>query len=469
MKRLLCFLIPLLLAVPAFAGSVYVPYANDVVLGGVTYETQVWLTNRDTANDQTIEYLHIPTFRDGTEREEVEPIEMVLDRGDTVVLAAGEGQGMIEFFLPQEVHVDARMVATDGDPEGQGFTVPVVSSDNVVSAGGQAHVLGWERRGNGATAFTNFGLLNLGHEVANCLVDVIRINGTTAVNDFPIVINPLSHNRWQQALGIVGVSEAAGWRSLVTCDQPFYSYSSINYPLTSRMAFVGPSASGRSMLERPTDGGVSSDFDYLSDLPIDRHGGLRIGPFIDGSGIEFHPSNGGPPIGPIGPIRIAGVTYEKGVAFYPEWSGTPFIEYKLDGQYALFTAVVRLDDVYYGRYEWAIVDPNNGNFIRLERPSDGARGRERTNPIRVGGAMTIQIIGDGELLYQTPEVYAYGDPVVVEVNVEGVDVLRVRGSKTGTEQLNAPHRNGLSTPRLVRDCPWLDMADLADAKLFYPN
>ncbi len=464
MKRLLCSLIPLLLAVPAFAGTAYIPFATAFELGGVTYETRIWVTNLDTANDNSIEILHIPTFRDGTEREEVEPTELVLDRGDTVILAVGGGQGMLEVFAPEDVHVDARMVAIDGDPEGQGFDVPVVSSDNVIPAGGQAHVLGWERRASGATAHTNFGLLNLGHQIANCLIDVIRINGTAAVTGFPVTVNALSHNWWPQALGIVGVNEASGWRAIVTCDQQFFTYASIQYPATSRMTYTDPSASGRSTLERPTSGGTSTEFDYLSDLPIDSWGGLEIGPFTDGSGIDFHAPGG--PRGPIGPIRIQGTTYAKGVAFYPRWSATPFVEYRLDGQYAVFTAIVRIDDVYNNRYEWAIVDVNNGNFIRLERPPEGYRGPERTNPIRVGGAMTFQVRGDGEVLYQSPEIYAYGDPLVLEIDVRGVDVLRLQGHPDGTEQLNAPHRNGLRSARRVRRAPWLDMIDFADAKVF---
>ncbi len=469
MKRLLCSLIPLLLAVPAFAGTVYAPYAADFELGGVTYETRILVANADRGNDATIEYLYLPTFRDGTARDDMEPTELIVPPGDTITIGVGGPSGMLEIFAPEEVQVHARLVATGGDVQGQGFELPIVSSDNVVPAGGKAHLLGWERLGNGATSFTNFGLVNMGHQSADCLIDVIRIDGVIKVEGFPVTINPLSHNQWSGALGIAGVSEALGWRAIVTCDQDFYTYSVVNYPATSRMTVVGPAASGRSQLERPLGGGVSQVFDYLSDLQIASWGGLEIGPIIDRSGIDFHPAGGGPPRGGVAPIRIQGVTYEKGVTFYPRWSQTPYVEYQLNGQYALFTAVVRVDDFYNGRYEWAVVDVNTGNFIRLERPADGFRGVERTNPIRVGSAMTFQVKGDGAVLYQSPEIYAYGDPLMLEIDVRGVDVLRLQGHPDGHEQLNAPHRHGLSSRRLVLRSPWLDHVDFADAKLFEPQ
>ncbi len=464
MTRLLCWLIPLLLAAPTFAGTVYVPFAAELELGGVTYETLVWLTNDDSADAATIEYLFLPTFSIGTDRDGLEPAEMVVAPGQTTILTIAGNRGMLEIFAPEEVNVHARLVPTGGPPEGQGVDVPIVSSDNLIPAGDMAHLLGWERRGAGTVAHTNFGLLNLGHQSANCLVDVLRDDGTTVVADVVLAINPLSHNQFNQALGIVGVDEVSDWRAVVTCDQEFYSYASIFYPGTSRLIFVGPAASGRSQLQRPPGGGTSSQFDYLSDLSIDDWNGLEIGPFIDSSGIDFHASGG--PIGGHLPIKIQGVTYDKGISFYPKWSQTPYVEYRLNGQYALFTAIVRVDDSFNGDYEWAVVNESDGNWVRLERPDEGFRGPERTNPIRVGSAMTFRVKGDGDTLYQSPEIYAYGEPLVIEVDVQGVDVLRLQAHPDGTEQLDAPHRNGLAAARLVRRCPWLDLIDFADAKLF---
>ena len=143
----------------------------------------------------------------------------------------------------------------------------------------------------------------------------------------------------------------------------------------------------------------------------------------------------------------------------------PYIEYDLNEEYAWYTADIRIDDYYFNKYEWAIVEPD-GRYVRLQRPSDGYRGRETQNPIRVGSAAFFQIIGDGEVLFQSEEIYAYGPPVKVEIDVRGVKILRLRLHPDGTEQLVAPYRNGLPSPRLVKRCSWFDMISFADGKLF---
>lgn len=465
LKPILSLLV-LLLAAPAFAGTVYVPYAADFELGGVTYETRIWISNNDLVNEGTVEYLYLASFQIGTDRENLEPTVLTLAPKSTTLLSVQGDRGWMEIYASEEVFVDARLMPVSGGVSGPGIDLPVVSSKNVIEAGQWANLLGWKRTDDGDSAFTNFGLLNLGHQIANCLIDVYSAAGSLVVNDFPLAINPLSHNEFTQAIGIIGFTDASDWRAALTCDQPFFPYITVQYPPSGRVAFVGPAESGRSELQRPSGGGVSSQFAYLSDLPIESWGGIEVRPFHDASGLEWHPPGGNGPVGPTGPIRIQGVTYEKGVSFYPRWNRTAFVEYRLNGEYALFTAIVRLDDVYSGDYEWAIVDPNTNRWVRLERPSDGFRGRERSNPIRVGGAANFNIKGDGEVLYQSPEIYAYGDPLVIEIDVRGVDVLRLEGHPGGTEQLNAPHRNGLSSPRYVSNCPWLDMIDFADAKLF---
>ncbi len=465
MKRFALVLLVWLLAVPAFAGVVYVPLSADFEVGNTAYQTWVWATNHNTALPQVVEYMTLPSFTVGTERDGLEPSTLTLLPGETWVIAAEGIQGMMEISAEQDVYVQARLIPVGAGPANfQGINLPLITSDTVVAAGDEAHLLGWARGDDGATTYSNFGLINAGHSGAECLIDVMQRDGTVIAGAVPLPVNALSHYQFEHALSLLGVTDANHWRATVTCDKPFYSYVSLNYPETGRLAFIGPAPSGASELSRPNDGGVSDQFAYLSDLPIDSWGGLEIGPFLDATGIDWHPSGGGPPRGPVAPIRINGETYEKGVSFYPRWSRTAFIEYKLNGEYALFTATARLDDYYRGGYEWAIV--TGDRWQELRRPSDGYGGRERDNPIRVSGAANFRVYGDGELLYQSPEVYDYGDPVMVEIPVVGVDTLRIQGDPAGTEQLNAPHRNGLSSPRLVTNCPWHDLFVFGDAKVF---
>jgi len=460
--RLLGLLLPWLVVAPAFAGTVYVPYAANFELGGVQYQTQIWAGNDYPDILGLAEHYFIPSFTDGTLRE-AEPTAVWTMPGETRKISVLEGMGMLEVFASEEVHIQARLVPVGNEAfAGQGVEVPVISSSNVVPANQPVQLLGWERRANGAEAYSNFGLINMGHETTECMVDVYRADGSLVLGDVALTFKALSHNQFDQVLGLLGETDALNWRLGVYCDQPFFPYLSVYYPQTGRITFVEGAASGRSELQRPLLG-VSEQFVYLSDLPYANLGGIEVGPWRDASGVEFHQ---GPPFGGFKPIQINGVQYAKGISFYPLWGRTPFLEFDLNGQYAVFTAIVRIDDHFFDHYEWAIVDASTGQWVRLERPSDGFRGRERENPIRIGAAATFQILGDGEFLFRSPEIYAYGDAVEVEIDVRGVDLLRLQLHPDGTEQLGAPHRNGLTQARMVRRASWHDMIDFADAKLF---
>ena len=465
-KLAVCLLLALL-AAPAFAGTVYVPYAADVTVGGQQYETWIWASNDYPDILGLAEYYFIPSFQDGTVRQ-IDPVEVWLNPGESRVFDLGGGgvRGMLEIEASAEVYLQARLVPAGGTPaEGQGVALPIVSSDNVVPAGETVQLLGWEREADGALASSNFGLLNLGHSATDCSVDVYKNTGEVVIANVVLTFNALSHNQFDNVLSILGETEAREWRLAVSCDQPFFPYLSILYPETGRLTFVEGAASGKSQLDRP-GGGPSTQFEYLSDLPIDRWGGLEVGPLVDRSGLDLHAN---PPLHSFKPLEIQGVEYAKGISFYPRWNAVPYVEFRLDGNYALFTADVRVDDYFTGHYEWAVVNTTTNQWERLERPPDGFHGVERTNPIRIGAALTFQVIGDGQVLYQGPEVYAYGPPVQIEVDVTGVQVLRLQTHPDGTERLEAPHRNGLSSPRLVKRCPWTDLIDFADAKLFLPN
>lgn len=453
-----------LLATPVLAGTVYVPFASDVIVGGQQYKTWVWASNNYPEILGLTEHYFIPSFTDGTVRQD-EPSQIWLTAGESRVLGVGSGtRGMLEVEASSEVYLQARLVPVGGTAaDGQGVSIPIISSDNAIPANEKVQLLGWVREANGALASSNFGLINLGHSATDCAVDVYKDSGEVVLQSVVLSFAALSHNQFDNVLAILGETEGSNWRIAVSCDQPFFPYLSIYYPATGRITFVEAAESGKSALARPGSGGPSEMFEYLSDLPVDRWGGLEIGPLIDRTGIDFHAS----------PIRygykklsINGIEYDKGVSFYPKWSQTPFIEYQLGGEYALFTAIVRIDDDHRDDYEWAIVNTSTGNWEELRRPSDGYRGRETTNPIRVSSAMTFRVIGDGQTLYQSPEIYSYGDALVIEVDVTGVQVLRLQGHPDGTERLGAPHRNGLSSDRLVKRCPWFDLIDFADAKLF---
>ncbi len=455
-----------LLAAPAFAGTVYLPHVPSLEIGDVEYRSWVWVSNNNPDILNQVEIYVISAFQDGTEREEgYEPRMEWIGRGQTRVFKMRGEAGLMEIVAPPDVFIQARLVPVGEDPaSGQGIDLPVVSSNRVVPEGVEAQILGLERRDDGSATSSSFGLINLGHQATTCLVDVWTGPGELVVEDVELTFNALSLSQFHNVLAILGQTEGSDWRFGVTCDQPFFPYLLLSHSKTGRAAFFGPAENGSSTLSRPTGGGVSDEFIYLTDLPIDRWGGIELRPFVDSTGINFHGGSGNTVVGGFAQIKINGTTYERGVSFYGRWSQTPFVEFKLDGKYALFTAVVRLDDYARGRYEWAVVE--GGRWRRLQRPSDGFRGRERTNPIRVGGAANFSVKGDGVTLFQSGEVYAHRDAVVIEIDVTGVQTLRLQSNHAGHEVLDAPYRNGLSSARLVSNCPWWDLISFADTKLF---
>ncbi|MEM7583518.1 MAG: NPCBM/NEW2 domain-containing protein [Acidobacteriota bacterium] len=458
-------MLPLLLTTPVFAGTSYVPLTGDILVGGQLYQTEILVSNNFPDILAVAETYPIASFQDGTVRaEEDTPTENWMLPGETRVLTRGGARGMLEVEASSEVYIQARLVG-QGPAAGKVVEIPVVSSTNAVPANTTVQLMGLERLGDGAISYTNFGIVNLGQEATNCLVDIYRENGEAVLTDVVLTLNPLSHNQFNNVLRLLGETNETNMRFGVACDQASFPYAVANYPGSGEIAFIQSGASGKSELQRPLTG-VSNQFDYISDLPVVGFGGIEVGPFLDRSGAEFHGTPGGIPVGGFKPIEINGVEYAKGVSWYPLWGRVPYMEFQLNGDYAVFSSVVRIDDHYFNHYEWAVVEENTGRWIRLERPGDGFRGAERTNPIRIGAAANFRILGDGEVLYQSGEIYAYGEGEFVEIDVRGVNVLRLQLNPDGTEQLGAPHRNGLRRARLVTRCSWHDMISFGDAKVY---
>lgn len=448
------------LAVPAFAGSVYVPYVDELAIGDAQYRTEVWVTNQDPERIRGFEYYMIRSLADGTQRP-TEPVRRVMRPGLTIRLQVTDGPGILEIDGPAAIVTSARLVRVDATGAAQGGTqVPIVSSENLVPAGETAHLQGWERNGNGRV--TNLGLLNLANEQTQCLISAFR-SDSSQINQTALVTLPArTHIQYPDALGILGEVDLTDARAEVSCDQPFWAYASVYLPSTGDIVFIGPARTGASELVRPGD---EPTFDFLSDLDWTETFNVGYGPYRDASGVDPHR-----PILPLGgykPIEINGVVYEKGISFIPDWGDTGWVEWNLDGQYQRLTMTVRMDDEKRDQYEWGVVDRATGRFIRLERPAEGFRARETNSRFRIGAGGSLRIWGDGEILFESGEFYGWGPAVEVDVDVSGVKVMRVEILTAHHEQISAPYRNGLTqAPALVRRCSWFDQVDLADAKLW---
>ena len=237
--------------------------------------------------------------------------------------------------------------------------------------------------------------------------------------------------------------------------------------------------------------GGTAAFDYLSDLNWTQTQGIKsgLGPLKDVSG--YNPHIPPPNIG-FAPISIQGVVYSKGVVWFSSW-GSSFVEWALGGKYKRLTMKVRIDDYRRGKVvdsEWACANFATGDYLFLCRPPNYKTAKEtkcptpgscsivcqNNNPkeptckfdnLKIGAGGNVVISGDGKTLHTTQEFYAYGPPEDINLDVTGVQTLRVRFNARHTEQLNAPYRSGLPAPVTMKQVGWFDLLDLADAKLHY--
>lgn len=245
MKHKVLGLAALLLCWPvaaALAGSVYVPLATDHTIDGVRYQTQVWVTNRDTGVRQYTTYF-ILGESDGTDRPENWGSTNGIAAGGTLLLntVAGSGQtGLLEVSGAPHIVVNARMVATKNGVTGLGAAMPVISSDNTFGADTTAHLQGWIRSPD---LRTDYGIVNLGHQDSNCSISVFRNDGTQVRSTAIVNMPPLAQRQFDDALTILGELAISAVRSETTCDQPFYTYLRTYNRTTGEVFFTLPSKS----------------------------------------------------------------------------------------------------------------------------------------------------------------------------------------------------------------------------------
>jgi hypothetical protein len=456
-KNVLALLLPMALAAPAWAGTVYVPHPGNVEIGGVEYKTQIWASNVDESEARRIEHYFIRSLSDGTERD-AKPTVVRVGPGRTTRLEIDSASsGLVEIFAAPQVVITARLVQkVPGPGPLAGAQLPVIDSDNVVEAGETAHLQGWERIENVVT--TTFGLANLGDESAQCMVKVFRADGSQIKSTALLLLSSLSHVQFREALDILDAGNVKDVRSEVTCDQPFFPYVAVFADDPAGVVYVVPSASGKSELHRPAEEG---DFVYLSDIPWTSTSNIEWGPWADRTGVEGGRHGEGPVRQAFRLMQIKGEEYEKGISWIGHW-GNSAVSWSLNGAYSRFTTLVRIDDEPLGRHEWGIVDAD-GNIVGIKRPIPS---HETRSVFKIGAGGSLQVIGDGKVLYRTRDFYAYGEPVFVDLDVTGVETLRLVFVADHVEQPDAPHRQGLDVPKQTKKCPWWDLLVIPDAKLY---
>lgn len=242
-------------AVPGHAGTVYVPLTVQLDVDGIGVETQVWLTN-STGQFAKAQVVFIPVASDGTKRKGVKAEEVPVWAGTTVrydPLSNGPSVGLLEITLPDGVYATARLAGEHPlFGPALGTEVPVVTSTNLVPAGGTAQIQGWERQDDGVV--TDFGLVNLSHQANSCRVSVFRGGGAQVKSSVLLPIQPLSMVHFTDALGVLGETDNPNARAEVSCDKEFYPFSLLFNWQTGETLFLTPSGSGQSGLTPPGQG-----------------------------------------------------------------------------------------------------------------------------------------------------------------------------------------------------------------------
>lgn len=244
MKKLVLPLV-LFTAAPLSAGVLYVPLPGYPTVGESAVELRILVSNRDAA-PHSFQTLFLPQNGDGTEQGEASSTAVA--PGLTVQLTtAATDRGLAQFESAPELLWAAKLVRA-GDSRSLGAYLPVITSRNAVAAGGEIHMLGWER---GTGRSSDLILVNLGHAESECAIDVFRADGTQIRSRAVVRMAPLSSRLYEDALAILGELVQSDARAVVSCDRPFFAFSLIRDLGTGEVSYVGPAGAGSSTLAVP--------------------------------------------------------------------------------------------------------------------------------------------------------------------------------------------------------------------------
>ena len=227
-----------LASVPVWAGSVYVPVTLPNWADGSLHATEVWVSNPAGAQ-RGFSTFFIPAGTDGTHSGGP---EIPVPAGRTFLLSNVAGaSGMLEIKSGQEMSVEAQLVNTSPSGIQTRVSVPVISSTNTIAANKTGYLVGLERDPTRGTV-TNLAIANLSTQGAQCSIKLFRVDGSAIGSTVTLSFFALSLRQFDDALGALGEQKIADARAQITCNQPFFIYSTlVNLPL-SQIWFRVPSA-----------------------------------------------------------------------------------------------------------------------------------------------------------------------------------------------------------------------------------
>lgn len=225
--------------------ALYVPYAANATVRGLTLTTQIRVHN-DSDATATLTYLFVAqgTSSVGIDRETA-PIAVSVAPHATVGFGnwVPAGQvGWLEIAAGPEIAITARLSGTPATgTKGFGAEIPVVTSDRAVAAGETALLPGLASKTG--QKVTDAVLINLATDPAVCAVEVFKSSGSreqVQEIDLPgLIASPLA-----DLLAAAGIPESNDATAAVTCDQTAYSFALVHQLKTSQIFFVDPAGRG---------------------------------------------------------------------------------------------------------------------------------------------------------------------------------------------------------------------------------
>lgn len=255
------------LALPASAGTLYLPVLGPDAPADARYQTRVWLTNHGTQAAQ-VTTVRMRGVVDGTAHRNP-PIRHRVAPGATLVLTLGPAPGLLEIRAPRSVTVSAelRNLNLPGPREVYG-SVPVIGSGEVAQGGESLTLQGLRRSTAGVR--THLGVVNLGHRDALCDLEVRGVVGGLLGRAERVPVPALSHVPVEDVLELVDVEQTGDAHAVVSCSRPFYAYAATMEATTGETVFFEPAVTGASTLAPPAD-------QAANEPPADGSGGSDTG------------------------------------------------------------------------------------------------------------------------------------------------------------------------------------------------
>jgi hypothetical protein len=244
-------------ALPAHAGTIYVPYATDEAVGSARYRTEIAVTN---PGDLPARVQTLFVTADGVSH--AGRTTTVAAHGTAVLagMAAAGQHGRIEVSGPETLVVSARLNAYGEDGSLLSSAVePVVSAASLIPAGQPIHLQGLA---NTADAVTRWGVITAGDR-GTCSLAAYSADGAELGASSTADAAALAR-AFPEPLQAFRAGSLAEARLQVTCDAPAFAYAAVLSGDGGRTRFVAPSTSLQADLtnivragrgQRPGDGG----------------------------------------------------------------------------------------------------------------------------------------------------------------------------------------------------------------------